>query len=111
MLFKMNIRLPTPYLKKFLMLANALYFTSSYLEKPEKTPPFEEIPYALRMRGTVFYIVLPGENREDSSIGRIPVSEDVKDKEILFMSKRVLLFFFVYRDGSHRYNFGDSIIQ
>jgi hypothetical protein len=67
------------------MLAHALYFTLFYLEKTEKTPPFEEIPYALAC--AVFYIVLPGENREDSAIGRIPVSEDVKDKEILFMSK------------------------
>ncbi len=78
-----------------LCFAHALNFSSSYLEKTEKTPPFEEIPYALRMRCVlhrltwrkprrllhlkkflmlcacaVAYIVLPGENREDSSIWR-----------------------------------------
>ncbi len=58
MLFQMNIRLPKPYFEKFLMLCAC----------------------------AVDYIVLPGENGEDSAIGRIPVSEDVKDKEILFMS-------------------------
>ncbi len=70
MLFKMNVRLPTLYLKKFLILSPCavLYFTLSYLEKTEKTPPFEEIPYACAC--AVFYIVLPGENREDSSIWR-----------------------------------------
>ncbi len=48
------------HLKKFLMLSHAPYFTSSYLEKTEKTPPLEEFLSVKMSRIKKFYLCQKG---------------------------------------------------